>query len=83
MATFTAWLASQGASLLLGFLANVILSALQAWQADKTTSDLGRVTAERDQARVGLEVKDAELDALASAPADAGTAIARLEEGSA
>jgi hypothetical protein len=83
LSAITGWLASQGASLFFGFLANVIVSALQSWQANKNTSDLGRVTAERDQARAANKAKDAELDAQANSPKDIHDAVIRLEEGSA
>jgi ribosomal protein L11 len=77
------WLASQGASLLLGYAAQVILSALTAWQANKNTSELGRITAERDQAIAAAKAKDAELQAQSNAPKDIAGALARLDKGDA
>lgn len=77
------WLASQGASLILGFVAQVITSTYQTWQSNKTASDLGKVTAERDQAQAANATKDAELNALANAPKDVDDALKRLDEGSA
>jgi len=83
IAAIGVWLASQGASLLLGFAAQVISSTFQSWQANKTASDLGRVTAERDQAAAAGKAKDDELSALANAPASIDDAAKRLEQGSA
>lgn len=77
------WFATEGAGLLLGFLSNLILTAVKDWQANKTLTDLGRVTAERNQAQAANTAKDAELDALANAPKDTDAALKRLDEGSA
>lgn len=82
-ATIIAWLASQGASLILGALAQVVVSAFQSWQQSQQQSELGRVTAERDDARAANEAKDAELEALRNAPVNVDDAAKRLEEGSA
>lgn len=56
---------------------------LTARRAEQAQRELGRVTAERDQAVAANKVKDAELEAAAGAPKDVDEAIARLEEGSA
>jgi hypothetical protein len=83
MSTFMAWLASQGASLLLGALAQVVTSAIQAWQQSNAQSELGRITAERDQALAANKAKDAELYALRNAPTNVDEAAARLDAGTA
>jgi len=42
LAAISAWLASQGASLILGFLANVASEAIKNYQADQAERDAGR-----------------------------------------
>lgn len=52
-------------------------------RSEQARQDLGRVTAERDQAIQGQVVTQAELDAAVNAPRTVDDAIRRLEEGSA
>ncbi len=50
---------------------------------DQAHTDVGRLTAERDQAAAGQAATQAELDAAVNAPKTVDDAIKRLEEGSA
>lgn len=52
-------------------------------RAEQTQKDLGRVTAERDQAVHAQATTQAELEAAVNAPKTVDDAIKRLEEGSA
>lgn len=78
-----AWFASQGVNLLLGFAANVIASAIRDWRQAQAASDLGRLSAERDQALAAGAAREAELQAALNAPTDIEAAVARLDGGSA
>lgn len=82
-ATITAWLASQGASLLLGWLSQFLLSAWDKYTANKNTSDLATATATIDSQQATIDAQQAELQAQADAPQSAADAIKRLKEGSA
>lgn len=82
-ATISAWLASQGASLLLGWLAQFLLSAWDKYTANKNTSDLATATATIDSQQATIDAQQAELQAQADAPQTAADAIKRLKEGSA
>lgn len=68
---------------MLGALAQVVTSAIATYRQNKTTSDLGRVTAERDAAIAANKAKDAELQAQADAPKDIDGALKRLDGGTA
>lgn len=83
LAALTTWLVSEGAGLMLGALAKLALDAWNSYRADQALRELGRVTAERDQADQGLQATARELEALRNAPQGADDAIARLEAGSA
>ncbi len=83
MATVAAWLATQGASLLLGFLANVIKDWWTTYSANQAQLNLGRVTSERDQAVAGNEARDRMLNATVAAPRDVDEAAALLDKGGA
>lgn len=88
MFTGAAWAAITAA---LKPLAEAFLSTFSDWvndwlrdqRAAQAQQDVGRVTAERDQAIAANKVKDAELDAAVNAPREVDDAIKRLEEGSA
>lgn len=82
-ATLAAWLAKEGAALLLGALSKLALDAWNSYRADQALKDLGRVTAERDEAQAASAAKARELDAAINAPQSVDDAIRRLEEGSA
>ncbi|WP_424630049.1 hypothetical protein [Bradyrhizobium sp. SYSU BS000235] len=83
MATLTTWLASQGASLLLGWLAQFLLSAWDKYTANKNTSDLAAANATVASQQATIDAQQAELQAQADAPKSAADAISRLREGSA
>ena len=83
MGTISAWLASQGVSLVLGFLANVLSQAWNSYQANQAQRQLGTVTAERDEAVAGRAAESRIADALANAPATIDAAADRFEKGSA
>lgn len=83
LATVAAWLASQGASLLLGFLANVVTTAIKNWQDNKNATQLGQVTVERDQATAAWKAVQAELEASKAAPVTVDDTAKRLEAGTA
>lgn len=51
LATVSAWLATQGASLLLGFLANIIKDAWSTYQANQAQRESGQLAAELDAAK--------------------------------
>lgn len=77
------WFAKEGAALLLGALSKLFLDAWNSYQANKTLQDLGRVTAERDQANTVVAAQQAELNAAATAPKTVDDAVKRLEDGTA
>lgn len=83
MATISAWLASQGASLVLGWLGAFLLDVWDRYQARQDNADLASSKAELEQAKAVIAAQQAELEALADAPSTVGEAVARLEEGSA
>jgi hypothetical protein len=57
LSTIGAWLASNGASLLLGFVAKLISDAMTRAQADRNAKGVGRLTA---TATINKETSDAE-----------------------
>lgn len=83
LSAIATWFATQGAGLVLGALAKLILDGWNSYQANKTLQDLGRVTAERDQESAARQATERELEASQNAPQSADDAIKRLEEGSA
>lgn len=83
LSTIGAWFATQGAGLVLGALAKLIVDGWNSYQANKALRDLGRVTAERDQESAARQATERELEASQNAPQSADDAIKRLEEGSA
>lgn len=83
LATLTGWLATQGASLIVGALSKLILDAWSAYQSRKATTDAAKTTAELEQARAVIAAQEAELEAQANAPRTVDDAVKRLEEGSA
>lgn len=74
------WFAKEGVGLLLGFLGNLVLTAWRDWQENKTQRELGRVTAERDQAVAGRAAAERMADS-AAAPLTEDDALARLQRG--
>lgn len=80
LSTIGTWLATQGASLILGALAKLALDAFTSWQNDKTLREAGRLEAERDQAAEGARVQG-ELAQQATVVVSQDDAIARLERG--
>ena len=52
-------------------------------RAEQAQRDVGRLTSERDQAKLSQAATQAELEAAVNAPRSADDAAARLEEGSA
>jgi hypothetical protein len=82
MATVSAWLATQGLSMLLGFVLTALKTALDTYVANKNATALGQVTAERDQAVAGQKV-ESDLADEAAKRVSADDAIARLKAGTA
>ena len=78
-----AWLASNGASLVLGALSKLFLDWYDKYTANKNTSDLATATATIDSQQATIDAQQAELQAQADAPQSAADAIKRLKEGSA
>lgn len=64
LATISAWLATQGVSLALGFLASVLKDAWATYQANKAQRDLG---ASETAATINKETADAERRAASAA----------------
>lgn len=83
MATLSAWLTSQGVSLVLGWLGAFLLDAWERYRARQDNTDLAESKAQLDQARATIAAQQAELQAQADAPRTIDDAIRRLEEGSA
>jgi hypothetical protein len=83
LSAIPAWLASQGAALVLGWLGRFLLDVWERYRAQKADSDLATARARLAQAEAVIAAQQAELQAQAAAPRTVGDAIARLEEGSA
>jgi hypothetical protein len=81
--TVTGWLATQGASLLLGALSKLILDAWTSYQNRKAQTDLAAAQAKVEQQGATIDAQQAELEAQANAPRTVDDAVRRLEEGSA
>lgn len=82
LATIATWAATQGASVLLGFLATVIKDAWATYQANEAQREAGRLQAELAQSREAERVQ-AELAEQASKRVSDDDALARLERGGA
>ncbi len=78
-----AWLASQGAGLVLGWLGRFLLDVWERTQAQRDNADLAATRAQLRQVEAVIAAQQAELAAQAAAPRTTPEAIARLEEGSA
>lgn len=83
LSSLTGWLATQGASLILGALIKLLLDAWATYQADRAQRNLATVQAQLRQAAAVIAAQRAELQAQADAPRGTDEAIRRLEEGSA
>jgi hypothetical protein len=70
----TAWLASQGASLLLGFLASVIKSALDSYQQAQAQKAAAQAEIINATNQAAAETADAINQAAANHPADGDVA---------
>lgn len=82
LATVATWLATQGASLALGFLASVIKDAWSTYQANAAQREVGELQADLAQAKEGERVQ-AELADQAAKRVSDDDALARLEKGDA
>jgi hypothetical protein len=82
-ATISAWLASQGVSMLLGWVGSLLLQFWEKYQTQKNTTDLATAQAQVGQANATIAAQQAELQAQADAPSAADEAIKRLKDGSA
>jgi hypothetical protein len=78
-----AWLADQGAGLLLGALGKLALDAWNSYQANQAQRDLATAQAQNQQAQATIAAQQSELQAQADAPQSTDDAIKRLEDGSA
>lgn len=78
-----AWLASQGAALVLGWLGRFLLDVWERARAQRDNAELAATRARLAQAEAVIAAQQAELVAQAAAPRTVADAIARLEEGSA
>jgi len=78
--TITAWLASQGASLLLGFLAKIITDVMADRRNNQAQRDLGAAETAASSNAVAAERTDAIAKAAANAPDDRAVSD-RLREG--
>jgi hypothetical protein len=78
-----AWLASQGAALVLGWLGRFLLDVRERARAQRDNAELAATRARLAQAESVIAAQQAELVAQAAAPRTVADAIARLEEGSA
>jgi hypothetical protein len=83
LAIITAWLASQGASLVLGALTKLALDAWNSYQANKSQRDVATAQSELAQAKAGQQATQAELQAQIDAPKTVDDAAKRLEGGTA
>lgn len=83
LSALSAWLASEGASLVLGWLGAFLLDVWERYQARRDNVDLATARARLGQAEAVIAAQQAQLQAQAAAPRTAADAVARLEEGSA
>lgn len=71
------------ADVFLGAFGDFLQGLLTSLRSEKAQRDVGRLTAERDQAKDVITTQQAELDAAINAPKTTDDAIARLEGGTA
>jgi hypothetical protein len=83
LSAIAAWFASEGAALVLGALAKLVLDGFNSYQGNKAMRELGRITAERDQETATRQATQRQLEASINAPQTVDDAISRLEDGSA
>lgn len=83
LSAIPAWLASQGAGLVLGWLGRFLLDVWERYRAQRDNAELAAARARLGQAGTVIAAQQAELEAQAAAPRTVGEAVARLEEGSA
>lgn len=83
LSAISAWLASQGASLLLGALVRFAEDTFNSYLAAKAQRDLATARAESDQANATIAAQQAELQAQADAPKTVDAALKRFEDGTA
>jgi hypothetical protein len=83
LSAVAAWLGSQGAALVLGWLGRFLLDVRERARAQRDNADLAATRARLAQAEAVIAAQQAELVAQAAAPRTVSEAIARLEEGSA
>lgn len=83
LSAIPAWLASQGAALVLGWLGRFLLDVWERYRVQQDHAQLATARARLDQAEAVIAAQQAELEAQAAAPRTVADAIARLEEGSA
>ena len=78
-----AWLASQGAGLVLGWLGRFLLDVWERYRMQRDNAELAAARARLEQADAVIAAQQAELAAHIAAPHTISEAVARLEEGSA
>lgn len=83
LSALSAWLASQGAGLVLGWLGRFLLDVWERTRMQQNNADLAATRALLQQAEAVIAAQQAELRAQATAPRTISEAIVRLEEGSA
>ena len=81
MSVILTWLMSSGASLILGFAAQVIKDMVADARNRQAIEDLATARAERDQTKGTLAATQASLDAAVNAPKNVPDAIKALREG--
>ena len=83
LGTIATWLASYAG----GFALKFALGAFQEWLAKRQDTqaqrDIGRLTAERDQANAGRQAAEDMARAAVNAPQNVNDALARLDRGDA
>lgn len=80
--TVTAWLASKGVSLILGYAFGFLRDLFNDWQAARAQKEAGRIEAERAQAQAGAEAQKRLADEGAKAVTE-DDAIKQMERGGA
>ena len=81
MATVAAWLAGQGLSLILGFVAKFMLELWQQYQNDQAKIELGKLQEREKANRIAAEKTDAMGKIAADGMSD-GDVADRLRRGS-
>ncbi|MGY3366202.1 hypothetical protein ACVWZL_003327 [Bradyrhizobium sp. GM2.4] len=69
LTAITAWLADQGAGLILGALSKLALDAWNSYQANQAQRDLAKAQVQLDQGNATIAAQQAELQAQEDAPA--------------